>query len=308
MITPEIREARRRYIGSSDAPAICGVDPDTTAFDVWASKVYDLEELPAKEGPIARGNRYEGPLLDWLEGELGVEIERNVSVVHRDGIRAANLDGRIICQEAPAVLRRHGAEAKFTSLSHLFGEKGTDSVPEKVLVQTHHQMYVDDLELVWVPVLLARFGRIGEELFKVERNEDLIKAVVEREQEFWESYVLPKVPPPIEDPPSLEVLKRIKRVPGSVAEIEPSLVETWDDLKLAAKIASEREEAAKAAVLAALGNAEAGDYGDPEKWLTYFRQSRTDVDGKALRAARPDVYEQFKRVTEFPVARIVKRK
>jgi len=301
MITPEQREARRRYIGSSDAPAICGVDPDLTPFDIWASKVYDLEELPAKEGPIARGNRYEKPLLDWLEVELGVEIERNVSVVHADGLRAANLDGLVRG-------RCEGAEAKFTSLSHLFGPEGTDEVPEKVLLQTHHQMLVADLEIVWVPVLLARFGRIAEEKFKVERNDDLIRAIVEREQEFWERYVLPKVPPPQERLPSLEVLKRIKRVPGSVALIDPSLVDVWEDMKLAAKIAAEREDAAKAAVLAALGDAEAGDYGDPEKWLTYYRQSRTDVDGKTLKTARPDVYEQFKRVTEFPVARIVKRK
>jgi predicted phage-related endonuclease len=300
MITPEQREARRRYIGSSDAPAICGEDPDVTPFDVWASKVYDLEELPAKEGPVARGNRYEKPLLDWLESELGVEIERNVSVVHADGLRAANLDGRLRG-------RREGAEAKFTSLSYLFGPEGTDEVPEKVLLQTHHQMYVDNLEIVWVPVLLARFRRIAEEKFRVERNEDLINAMVEREQEFWERYVLPRVPPPQERPPSLEVLKRIKRIPGSVALVDSALVETWEDMKLAAKIASEKEDAAKAAVLAALGDAEAGDYGDAEKWITYFRQSRTDVDGKALRTAHPDLFEQFKRVTEFPVARIVKR-
>jgi predicted phage-related endonuclease len=302
MITPEQREARRRYMGSSDSAAICGEDEDKTGFDVFAEKVYGLEELPAKEGPIARGNRYEKPLLDWMEEELGIELERNVSLVHSDGIRAANLDGREKLQ------KRIGGEAKFTSLSHKFGEKGTDHVPNKVLIQTHHQMYVADLELVYVPVLLARFGRITEELFEVRRNEDLIKAIVEREQEFWESYVLPKVPPPLEAPPSLEVLKRIRRVPGSVVAIEPALVEEWEDLKLAAKIAGEKEEAAKAAVLAALGNAEAGDYGDPERWLTYFRQSRTDVDGKALKTARPDVFEQFRRVTEFPVARIVKRK
>lgn len=267
MITSEQREVRRRFIGSSDAPAICGVDPDTTAFDVWASKVYDLEELPAKAGPIARGNRYEGPLLDWLEGELGVEIERNVSVVHPDGIRAANLDGRVKVQ-------RIGAEAKFTSLSHLFGPQGSDEVPEKVLIQTHHQMHVDHLELVYVPVLLARFGRIGEELFRVERNEDLIKAMLEREQEFWERYVLPKVPPPLEDPPSLEVLKRIKRVPGLVATLDPETVQAWEAARDARLEAEKSEMAAKARLLAALGEAEAGDYGDPELWLTYYETPR----------------------------------
>lgn len=295
-------------MGSSDAAAICGVDEDRSRFDVFAEKVYGLDEIPVKEGPIARGNRYEPLLLDWAEQEMGVRIERNVSVRHPDGIRAANLDGLIVRVAGHrSDDGRQGVEAKFTSLSHKFGEAGTDEIPEKVLVQAHHQMLVADLELVWVPVLLARFGRIGEEMFKVRRNEDLIRAIVAMEDEFWETYVLPKIPPPADPPPALEVLKRIRRVPGSVAVLDPVLVELWEDAKLGAKIASEREEATKAKVLASLGNSEAGDYGDSEKWLTYYRQSRIDVDAKALKIARPDVYEEFKRVTEFPVARISKR-
>ena len=301
MITPEERLARKGFIGSSDAPAICRVDPDKGPLAVYLEKVFDVEELPNK-GPIARGNRWESTMLDWAREELGVEIERNVSVRHPDGIRAANLDGRVKG-------KRIGVEAKYTGLGHLFGEPGTDEIPEKVIVQATHQMYVADLELVYVPVLLARFNRPVEVMFQVPRNEDLIKSMVAIEQEFWEENVLRGVPPPLDEgPPPLDVIKRIRRQPKSVAQIDPELVEAWEDMKLARKIAEDREEAAKAAVLAALGGSEAGEYGDPAKILTYFRQTRTDLDSKALRAEHPEIFDLYQRSTEFPVARIVKRK
>lgn len=298
MITPAQREARRHFEGSSDAAAICGVDPWKSAFAVFAEKVYDVTDLP-NEGPIKRGNRYEGPILDFAEETLG-PLERNVSLHHPDGIRAANLDARVVG-------KREGVEAKFTGQGHDFGEPGTDEIPERVIVQCSHQMYVADLEVVHVPVLLARFGRLEEVMFRVDRHEDLISSIIAKEDEFWERYVLPKVPPPLDGPPALEVIKRIRRQPASIVGLDPSLIESWEEAKAYKKEAEEAEERAKTAVLAALGDAEAGDYGDPAKILTYYEQTRSDVDRKRLQAFLPEVWEEFKTSTAYRVARLSKR-
>lgn len=285
MITAEQRLERRNFIGSSDAPAIAGVDPWTSLTAVFLEKVFAVEDLPNK-GPIARGNRYESVLLDWAEEELGVQIERDVHVRHpTDLICAANLDGRVMG-------KREGVEAKVTSLPDEFGEDHTDQVPDRVIVQTHHQMYCDDLDLVWVPVLLSRHGRPQEVMFKVDRNDDLIGSLIEAEHEFWERYILPKLPPPLDGPPALDVIKRIRRIEGEVAPIDPALVVTWEAAKKAKKAAEEAEEQAKSAVLASLGNAEIGDYGDPSQWLTYFQQNRAGYTVKP---------------TSFRVARISRR-
>lgn len=266
-ITAEQRNERRWFLGSSDAPAVAGVDPWRTPMAVFLEKAFDVADLPNK-GPIARGNRYEAALVDWASEELGVEIERNVRVTHADGICAANLDGRVKGQ-------RVGVEAKVTSLADEFGEAWSDQIPDRILVQTHHQMYVADLDAVWVPVLLARHGRPQEEMFRVERNDDLISAIVTRNHSFWNDHVLPSVPPPLGGEPCLDVVKRIRRAAGRIAAIDPELVYLWEAAKLSAKEAAKAEELAKSALLVAVGDAEAADYGDEQRWLTYFEQKRS---------------------------------
>ncbi len=285
-ITPEQRLDRRKFVGSSDAPAIAGVDPYSSRLAVFMEKVYEVADIDNK-GPVARGNRYEDVLLDWAAEELGVEVEKNVSVRHpTDLIHAANLDGRVRG-------KKEGIEAKFTGLAELFGPEGSDDIPEKVLVQTHHQMYCDDLEIVWVPVLLARFGRPVEVMYKVERNDALIEAIVARNHEFWESFVLPKIPPPLEDPPPLDVIRRVQRTAGAVVSLDASLVEKWEAAKRIKKDAEKAEEAAKAAVLAALGDAEIGDYGDPDKRLTYFQGDRAGYAVAPTKVRTPRLQKRF---------------
>lgn len=277
MITPEQRLARRNHIGSSDIAALAGCDPWKSRLAVFLEKVYDVEDIPRK-GPIARGNRYERALLDFAQEELGVELQRDVHVQHPeiDHI-AVNLDARVIG-------RREGVEAKTANISAKgadtatffdeYGDPGTDIVPDRVLCQTHLQMDAADLEVVHVPVLLARFGRLEENMYRVERNEDLILSLREIAEEFWQAYVLPKIPPPTDGPQALDVIKRIHRTSGRVVDIDPALVLDWRQ-KNAARLAAEKEEkAAQSVVLASLGDAEIGDYGDPEKWLTYFEQQR----------------------------------
>lgn len=285
-ITAEQRQERRHFIGSSDAPAIAGVDPWRSPFAVYLEKVFDVADLPGTE-PIRRGNRYERLLVEWAAEQLGVEVEHDVSLRHpTDLVCGANLDGRVKG-------KRQSIEAKVTSLPDEFGEEGSDQIPDRVLVQAHHQMYVCDFEIVWVPVLLARLGRPQEVLFRVDRNEDLITAVAARNQAFWHEHIVPRIPPPDNDKPSLDVIRRIHREAGALADVRAELVAAWEEANEAKKTAEKKEELAKSRMLAELGDAEAGDFGDSARILTYFVQDRAGYSVKP---------------TSFRVARIVKRR
>lgn len=298
-ITEQQREARRGHIGSSDSPAIVGVDPWTSAADVFASKVYDLADLPQKES-IDIGNDFELPLLKWAGEQLGVEIEANVGIIWPENqIFAANLDAR-------AKGRRIGIEAKTTSMRSEWGDEGTDHVPERVLIQVQHQMMVADLDVVYVPVLCAEFDRLKRRMYQVDRNERLIEAVKTNGVEFWTGHVVPKIPP-VDWKPSLETLKRIKRIEGEVVEIDAALVEAYEIAKATAKSATEMKDEAQAALIAALGEAEAGDYGDDEKIVTYREQGRRYVDGKRLATVHPDIAAEFTNESRFRVLRTQKR-
>lgn len=97
-ITAEQRERRRRYLGASDTPAILGLSPWATPADVYWSKVGPLK-YDAPTEAMQTGNRLEASIVSFAAERLGVAVERDVSLVHADGvqylvdvIRAGNID------------------------------------------------------------------------------------------------------------------------------------------------------------------------------------------------------------------------
>lgn len=300
-ITAEQREARRDHLGASDMPAILGVDPWRTAGDVYLSKVHDLADIDGRE-PIELGNDFEGPLVRWAARELGVEIRENVSIVSgEDPLFAANLDARAADPGVPL-----GVEAKFSGDGEDWGEEGTDQVPERVIVQGQTQMFCGELEVTWVPVLTVRFGRPKRLLYQVTRNEPLIEIIREEGRRFWEECVLPQMPP-IDRLPSIETLKRVRRLEGEVVYVPEELVLEWDEIRQRRLDDKKAEEKALAKVLANLGDAEIGDFGDAARWFTYREQGKTYVPTKVLRNQHPDIYDKLKTETRYRVPRLQKR-
>lgn len=302
-ITPDQRGRRRGRIGSSDSPAIVGVDPHRNAHDVYLTKVYDRtesseEKVKAKEA-VSIGNDFERPLLRWASDQLGIEIIENAEREHpTNSLFAANHDALALHQPV-------GLEAKTGGEG--WGAEGTDEVPDRVLVQAQHQCYVSDLEVVWVPVLTARFDRLVRMMYRVPRNEKLIAAIVRRDQDFWDNNVLAGLPPK-ELVPSLETVKALRRAPEKVAVVDEELVAAFRRAQFARKVAEAEEEKVKATLLASIGDAEGLTDEFGSLLYRYLPESRTTVDSKALKLQMPNVYEQFTRVSTGPVLREVRKK
>lgn len=299
-LTAEQRAARRGYVGSSDAPAILGVDPWRTAHDVYLSKVHDLADLAGEA--LDRGNDFEDGLVQWAARQLGREI---------DEIQPHCVDAGpgILCAHPDAILAgspRQGVEAKTTSLPKEYGPEGTDQVPERVIVQAHVQMYCAGLKTVWVPVLLAEFDRLTRRLYRVDRDDDLVRVVVDGCVRFWRDHVQTETPPE-GTLASVQTLKRIRRAPESWAEIEPGLVERYEAAREAVKAADVEKGEAWSELVAAAGDAEGLDYGDPQYVYTYREQSRNGIDAAALRREHPEIAEQYKTTSTFRALRRVKR-
>ena len=253
MITTQQRESRRNFIGSSDAAAIMGLDPYRSAADVWLSKTAKIVDFEGNEA-TERGTFLEPSIIAWAESKLGVPLDRDVMLVHPSGVLAANLDARY----APG---RFIVEAKSTVVSEEWGPPGTDEVPNRVLIQGHHQLAVagDDYDRLYVPVLMASFRAFKFQMYEVPRNKDLVDLVAEHCTEFWEKYVKTDTRPD-DFKPSLETLKRMNRVPAKSVPVSDELVDALIVAKAAAKQAEEEAEQAQAAVLAAMGDAEGGSY------------------------------------------------
>jgi hypothetical protein len=233
----DFEEKRIGHIGSSESPIILGFSP-------WAWKPKDTQEM-------SFGRRMEPALLRWAAERTEQRIIRNQYRV------------RDVCAATHDALSRdratEGFEAKTSGIFRGFadreewGEPGTDQVPDYVLVQVHHQMFVSGLDVVWVPALLGGRGMV---MYEVHRNESLCEIIVERCRRFWENNILADVPP--EGIPSLSLAKIMHREEGKKIVLLPDPVIRWREAADKKKAAEQEERDAKAAVLAELGDAVEG--------------------------------------------------
>ena len=281
MITDNQRSKRMNYLGSSDSAAIVGVDPFKTAADVYWSKVNELEEgksTPAKDA----GNLLEDSVLDWFEKETGKKIRRNQFRVHSNKIMSANFDALIVGNKEEVV------EAKTSGITgplnyEQWGEVGTDQVPEHIIVQCQHQMsIIPTIKIVWVPVLL---GGVGFCMYKVERDDSLIKNLEEVEVNFWQEHV-EKKQAPADEWLSLETVKRIKRVSGKSVKVEDDLVTEWLEARKKATEAENAKREIQKKLFSIIGDAEIGECSFGK--VTYFEQQVKEkiIPAQSYRVAR----------------------
>jgi putative phage-type endonuclease len=286
MLTAEEIAWRRNYIGSSDVPALFGLDPYKTLTQLFWEKV---EEMPNEEETEAMeiGNLLEEPIIQWCEKRIGHVIERKVRLVSEGsdgGIFAANLDGRV---------RNTGVEAKFSGNFERWGDEGTDQVPERVILQTQEQCHVGKLDDVLVPAFIVDY-RASFRLYRVKRHPDLIDMIVSRGIEFWEKNVKAGTPPDKDPTPPEKLLKALRREPSNVVDLGNDALATWGAYEKAKHEAEEAEKEKKRAyarVLACLGTAEAGRLPD-QRLITYLEQNSTpSCDFLKLRMNWPDAFE-----------------
>lgn len=271
MITAAQRERRRKFIGSSDAAAIAGLDPYRTATDVWLDKTNRLDTDGGSEA-TDRGNWLEPALISFAEHRLGRSLVRDQMYEHKNGILAANLD-------AVDPEKKEIVEGKTTVLRDEWGDEYTDDIPKRVIVQVHHQFAVmgKEYRVCHVPVLMPGYKSFDFRMYRIERNDELADMIAQQDVDFVEKYIRSDTPPE-HFKPSMEVVKRIRREPNKTISIPKDLVAAWQIAAEAKKMAEEELEAAKLAVLACLGDAEAGN--SQLGLVTYLETNRKGYEVK----------------------------
>ena len=178
-------EARRQGIGSSDAAAICGLNPWSSPTAVYASKIGAFEDEADSEAAYW-GLAIEPLVAERFASETGRSVKLAGELLRSKALpwQLATLDATQTdpMKPGPGVL-----EIKCTSLRSRWDE----GVPDFVEVQVQHQLAVTGYEWASVGVL---FG--GREFFwaDIERNESYIAGLTQIEAAFWES-VLKGEPP-----------------------------------------------------------------------------------------------------------------
>jgi len=250
-----VQPDRTKFIGGSDVAAILGISPWRNIVDLWLDKITPPVENGQNATAKKRGKRLEPYILDMIREEHGIVIARaNERYIDRElGFLAAEIDAETDTGENIEIKTVHPFKAKE------WGEHETDQLPLHYVAQVQHGLGVTCRDVCRV------FALIGDELkpYVVERDDETIKAMRERCAEFWNSYVLPKVQPPL-DYQHKDVLETLKRLyPGSDGTvIEASAMhEHWRAVyETSRDMVSKYEgilDGAKAHLLAEMGNAAA---------------------------------------------------
>jgi len=332
---------RMNYLTASDVPAVLGINPHKTQFQVWAEKT---GQGPPGDSDMSMtlGMDLEDGLLQRARRELGAaRMIRNQWRVHGgESILAATCDAlvqvpkdsslalRIINANgspdsalkpeeyplvAPAFCFEHPVEAKTSGIMpgspedfDQWGEAGTNQVPDRVAVQTQVQMLCTENDVAFVPALLGR--GMGYRLYRIPRDDKLLVFIIEHCNTWWERHVVGKSPPAVILPSDNDVARYMKRVPGKSTMIDMGLLQQWQDLKEKAKAVQSDLDGVEARIKVTLGDSEIGEaqgYGT----VKYAEESaglRCDVD--TLRAEFPDVYTRVAKPTTRRVMRFKKEK
>ena len=290
MLTPVQKELRKGHLGASDSAALFGLDPFKTATDVWLTKCFGIVEPEKQSDNIELGNTFEAPLLAWGAKELGVEISTKpddlFAVSETNPIFSATLDARIKPFDIKEAL-----EAKVTSRADEYGEPFSDQIPDRTNIQVQHQMFVHQLQHVHIVVLMGKMG-LKRELYYVDRNEQIIQAIIQKGEYFWRDFILTKQSPPEGEfgLGSIDIIKRVIRQPETWAEIPDALILDWDAKRVARLDAEKAEKEALSRVLTPLGDAEGVRMADG-RILSYFPTTKTILDQAKLKAEHPSIYQ-----------------
>lgn len=290
-LSQEQREARSKGIGGSEAAIVCGLSPWKTPVQLWQEKTGRVPEPNLDDNELVLwGNLLEDTIATEYARRQQVVVHRvNDTRIHPDhDFMLAHIDRRIVGA-------KRGLEVKNASLwtAEKWGESGTDDVPLFYLTQCVHYMAVFDYPEWDVGVLLG-----GNELrnYRVHRDVDSEKRLIELERAFWECVQKDKPPPAIrvEDLVRLYPSTQGRKV---ATEDVALLVEEYARINVDAKAIDKRKDEIKLAIGTYMG--EAGDLIDPHDAAvtiaTYRSHPESRIDSKKLRAEHPDVAAQVEK-------------
>lgn len=240
---------RRKGLGGSDASTVVGVNRYSSRYELWLDKTGQLREIEATDRMEA-GIRMEAVMRQWFTDRTGIPVRRQGLVRSRTRPwQMVSLDG----------LTGDGGlfESKCTNW-RLADEWADDQVADHAEVQALHGLAVTGRSHAWVVALIDGWDF---QIRRVDRDEKLIAAITQMEDEFWHRNVLDDQAPDLE-PNALDVLKdryrdiELATIAGNPIEMEPA-IDTWLAAKAAEKAAENHRRQTEAVLREALGPAEA---------------------------------------------------
>lgn len=281
-------KARRTGLGGSDVSAILGMNKWKSPIAVYLDKIGQAPEEELSSEAAYWGTKQESLVAEEFSLRTGLKIRKRNAILRHPKYpwMLANVDRLIVGQD-------EGLECK-TASEYLKNEWKDDQVPSAYLLQCQHYMSVCDFNAWWIAVLI---GGNKFQYKRIERDEEIISLLIEKERDFWENHVLKQIPPEFDGSDvSTELLTKMYPESKPDSEIDLSseadnlidgLLLAKEDEKRATEIVKEYENKLKGMI----GEYETGRTNSHLVTWKNFTSNR--IDSKALSKDYPDIYQKY---------------
>lgn len=284
-------EARKQGIGGSDAAGVLGMSKYATPLTVWLDKTGRSEPKDLSDNEKV----YWGTVLEDVVAKEFAKRHPDMRVRRRNAMLVskerpwafASID-RIVTTEDGRI----GILEIKTAGGYMAGD-WEDGIPDYYIPQPTHYLAVTGFDFYAVAVLIG--GNDYREFF-VERDEEDIAALVEREDIFWHRYVETDTAPAVtsSEADSNALLGMHSEQSGEYVEMldqdVPQIAELIE-ANAQEKEIKERKKLLSNEIKAIVGDAKG--ISTPTRTVTWSRYQKKTLDGKRLKAEQPELYESY---------------
>jgi len=320
--TQEVKEARRRYIGGSDAAAILGISRYKSPLSVWAIKTGqtvsdNIDDVVA----VKLGVKLEQAVAEFFMEDTGKKVEpvtkeyckkagykyiqypneKDVTILHpKYPFLGANIDRIVIGEDA-------GFEAKTTNQFKASEWEGED-MPAEYLLQCIHYMAVTGIKTWYIGVLI---GNMYFRWKKIDYSEKIINDVINKEVNFWNNFIVPKIMPMQISSKDSTILYTLfpQAAPESIIELDDraqQICEFRDSALADMKALKGQIDEYTNTLKAMLKTYEVGITKTYK--VSWKNQKEHRLDTELLKKEEPGIYERYSPETEKRVLRVSVKK
>ncbi len=295
--------ARTRGIGGSDVGSICGVNPWSSALQVYFNKTGQFQE-EREPDEASKERMHWGHVLEPVvasefearnEGLHCVELNCSLRSVFHEYL-LANID-RLVVDDTGIIA---GILECKTAGAQMASEWENGDIPLSYYYQVQHYMYVTGIKRGWICCLAG-----GNKFYQYDIyfDEDLYtNHILPILDDFWNNHVLKLQEPAVQSADndlfnSLFPVEKLEEEPITFDVDFDAIGREYLEIKQRQKEDKKRLEELQAQIKQHLSNHVRGY--SPLHEFVWSPRTRTSVDSTYLRANYPDIYDECTKTTEY---------
>lgn len=277
---------RKTGLTGTDAGAICGLNPFSSAFQIYQDKTTDKIEQFDNES-MRQGRDLEEYVAQRFTEETGLKVRRANAIFQNEEhpFMLADFDRLIVGQKA-------GLECK--TISPYSADKWSDgNIPIHYQMQVQHYLAVSGFDCWYVAAVI-----FGKEFIirRIERDEELINYLITIEEKFWNNNVLARVmPDPDGSDNCSDVIAKMYFRGEAEKTIElhgyKEVLDRRAELEGLIKKMEKEKAAIDQRIKMEMQDATVALEADYKVFWSNFEQNRLDTT--KLKAEKPDIYRQY---------------